>query len=176
MIIQEVLLINEEYVKRFSTVSDNMDSKYIVPCIVTSQVQRLQPLVGTKLTKLLCELVKDDTIDDTNNVAYKELLDEYVQPFLLAYTQSEMLISNSYKLRNAGNVQYLDTNQSNITSKDVQFLSKHYEDQGVFLGNRMVDWLRCHTKQVPEYLAYCNECCGGMQANKDNDFGCNIVL
>lgn len=175
MILQEVLLITEEYVKKYSTVSDNMDAKYIVPCIVTCQVQNMQPLIGTELSKALCNMVNDNSINEADNSHYKELLDEYVQPYLLAATQAELIISNMAKIRNAGNVQYLDTNQSNITMKDMQYLSQHYSDQAAFLGNRLTDYLRCNMKKFPEYCHFCN-CCGGMQADPHTNNKINLVL
>ena len=49
-IISDVFLIDEEYVKTYSTISDNLDSKYLNPCIVKSQVMDFQALIGTKLT------------------------------------------------------------------------------------------------------------------------------
>ena len=90
-IISDVYLIDEQYVKTYSTISDNLDSKYLNPCIVKSQVMDLQSLIGTKLTVKVCTLVHDEQIAGT---PYEALLTEYIQPYLLQCTQAELLISN----------------------------------------------------------------------------------
>lgn len=175
MILQDVLLINEDYCKSYSSISWNIDTKYLVPCIVASQVQDLQQLIGTELSKALCQKVQDETIDDAANAAYKELLDDWVQPYLLACTQAELIIANMAKIRNSGNMQYLDTNQSNITSRDTQYMSQHYRDQATFLGNRLTEWLRCHMASFPEYRHYC-DCCGGLQPKPASSLKNPLVL
>ena len=154
-------MIDSEYVVRYSTVSANMDAKYLTPCIVTAQVQDLQQLIGTPLSTSLAEKVDDESIDAEGNELYKELLDEYVKPFLLAATQSELLISNAVKLRNSGNMQYLDTNQTNMSMKDVEYLVQHYRDQAAFLGNRVTEYLKCHRTAFPELKA-CG-CCNDLR-------------
>lgn len=175
MILQTVLLIDEQYVKEFSTVSENFEEKYINPCIVKSQVEDLQALIGTPLSVKLCELVDDETITDTENAAYADLLDGYVRPYLLACTQSEILISNMAKIRNAGNMTYVDVNQQNISIKDMQYLHQHYADSATFLGNRLTEWLKCNIKQFPEYARHC-DCCNGMQPDPKSSLNIGLVL
>lgn len=175
MIIQDVLLINEDYCKQYSSISWNVDAKYLVPCIISSQVQDLQQLIGTQLTKALCQKVQDQTIGQAANAAYKELLDEYVQPFLLACTQAELIIANMAKIRNSGTMQYLDTNQQNLTSRDTQYFAQHYRDQAAFLGNRLTEWLKCNIANFPEYRQFC-ACCSGMKPDPISPAKVNIVL
>lgn len=176
MILQKVLLIDTDYVKQYSTVSENMDAKYVTPCIVSSQVQDLQQLIGTPLSVKLCELVDDETIDDSENAAYKDLLDEYVKPYLLACTQAELIISNMMKIRRAGDVQFYDTSVQNADMKMIQYQHQHYADQATFLGNRMTDWLKCHMKDYPEYRQFCACKCDGMSPKPESSINCPIVL
>lgn len=174
MKLQEVLLIDEEYVKAYSTVSANMDAKYIQPAITTAQVVYLQELIGTKLAVKLCQLVEENLIGNQEYVAYKDLLDGYIQPYLLALVNSELYVSNYAKLRNAGNMQYLDTNQTNISMKDVQYLKKHYDDQADFLAKRVIDYIVCNRKQYPEFT--CATCCDGMSPNPKANASCNLNI
>lgn len=174
MILQEVFLIDSEYVKMYSTISDNMEEKYINPCIVTAQVQELQQLIGTPLATKLCQLMDDETIHTPENAVYSDLLVDYVQPFLLACTQSEILVSNMAKLRNSGNMQYVDTNQQNINIKDMQYLHQHYCEQSTFLANRISDFIRCHISEIPE-AKYC-PCCKGLGANPNSAIKVGFVL
>lgn len=175
MILQTVQLITSDYVKEFSTVSENMEEKYINPCIYTAQVQNLQELIGTKLSVRLCEMVDDETITDPENAVYNDLLTQYVQPFLLACCQSELLISNMAKLRNSGNMQYLDTNQQNVNSTDVKYLVEHYRNQATFLGNRVTDFCKCHKNQLKEYCT-CETCCSGLKPDGESAIKIGFVL
>lgn len=176
MILQKVLLIDTDYVKQYSTISNNIEEKHITPCIVSSQVQDLQQLIGTPLSVKLCELVDDETIDLPENAAYKDLLDGYVRPYLLACTQSELIVSNYVKLRNSGVQQYLDTNQANVDLKTMQYMKQHFSDQATFLGNRLTDWLRCHMNDFPEFKTFCACKCDGMSPNPKSSINCPIVL
>lgn len=168
------MLIDSEYCKTYSTISSNIEDKFIVPCIVTAQVQDLQSLIGTSLASALAEKVDDESIENPENEMYKELLDEYVKPFLLAATQSELLISNAVKLRNSGNMQYIDTNQVNMSMKDVEYLVQHYRDQVSFLGKMLTDYLKCHRTAFPE-LKDCG-CCNGMQPDEKSRFHIPLYL
>ncbi len=174
MKLQEVLLIDEEYVKAYSTVSANLDAKYIAPAITTAQVINLQELIGTKLAVKLCELVEDNVIGNTEYQPYKDLLDGYIQPYLLAVTNAELFVSNYAKLRNSGNMQYLDTNQTNISMKDVQYMKEHYENQADFLAKRVLDFIVCNRKQFPEFT--CAGCCDGMSPRPQSSTSCNLNI
>lgn len=174
MILQDVFLINSDYVKKFSTVSDNMEEKYINPCIVASQVQDLQQLIGTPLSVRICELYESGDIEEPENAVYNDLLTQYIQPFLLACTQSEILVSNMAKLRNSGNMQYIDTNQTNIGIKDMQYLKEHYSEQSAFLANRVTDFIKCHRNEIKEAV-FC-PCCKGLGAEPKSAIKVGFVL
>ncbi len=176
MILQKVKLVTPEYIKSQSTVSDNMDDKYVNPAIFTAQTQDLQALIGTKLSSRLCELVDEQSIDDPENAAYKELLEDYVQPYLVPCVQAEIIIANIMKTRNAGQVQYYDTNIANSSTKDIQYLAQHYRDQATFLAGRIGDYLKCNLKNFPEYRAYCACKCDGMAPNPASGINIGLVL
>lgn len=176
MILQKIKLVTPEYIKSQSTVSENMDEKYVNPAIYTAQTQDLQALIGTKLSSKLCELVDEQTIDDPENAAYKELYEDYVQPYLVPCVQAEIVIANIMKTRNAGQVQYYDTNITNSSIKDIQYLAQHYRDQAAFLGNRLTEWLKCNLKNFPEYRAYCACKCDGMSPNPKSSINIGLVL
>ena len=175
MILQDVFLIDSDYVKEYSTVSENMEEKYIKPCIVTAQTQDLQQLIGTALSVRLCELLDSQTIYDDENAVYRDLLFDYVQPYLLYCTQAELLVSNMAKLRNSGNMQYLDTNQQNINTTDVKYLVEHYRNQSTFAGNRVVDFCRCNASNLPEWKM-CTGCCNGLPSDPKSGVKIGFVL
>ena len=171
MILQDVFLISEEYIKTNSVMSDNLDMKYVKPCIAKAQVVDLQQLIGTKLAVKICEMVRDHAIEGTD---YETLLVDYIQPYLLVETQAEFLVTNYAKQRNAGNVQYIDTNHSNIQIQDVWSLHDHYNHTASFLANRLTDYIYANRKKYPEYCRVSD--CSEMHAHQNSETHCGWVL
>ena len=143
------LLINETEIKRNSVVGDNLDAKYIAPCIVAVQDVYLEPLIGSRLIKKLGAMIEDGTIEETP--IYKELLNTYIQPFLLNKVVSQIFA----KIRNAGIAQFTDAQQNNTDLSGVNFIRKHYEDLALVYGERMIEFLNKNRSVIPEYNFVC---------------------
>lgn len=146
-------MINEAEIKQNSVVGDNLDAKYIAPSIVAVQDVYLEPLIGSKLLHRLGAMIEDDTLDE--NPIYKELLNTYIQPFLLNKVISEICVQIFAKIRNSGVVKFTDTQQNNIDLADNNYIRKHYEDLALVYGNRMIEFLNCNRQSIPEYNAVC---------------------
>jgi hypothetical protein len=164
------LLINETDIKAFSVVADNLDSKYIAPAIIAVQDVHLEPMIGSKLIEKLGILIQNEALDEAGNELYKELLEEYVQPYMLNKCVAEIMIQSYAKIRNAGIVQFNDTNQTSNSIEDVNFLRRHYDDIASTYADRLNDYLWKNRKNIPEYSCMCptepgNVNPGGKQAN-----------
>lgn len=144
-----VLFIDETTIKNLSVVGDNLDAKYIAPSIVAVQDVYLEPLIGTKLLQKIADVISNDTMSD--NPQIKTLLDEYIQPYLLNKTVSEICVQIFAKIRNAGVAQFTDTNQNNVNLENVNYLRKHYDDLALVYGNRMIDYLNKNRSLYPDY-------------------------
>ena len=145
------LLINEQDVKELSIVGDNLDAKYIAPSIVAVQDVYLEPIIGSGVIVKLGQLIEADEIDLPENAIYKTLLTEYVQPYLLNKVISEIMVQVFAKIRNAGVVQWNDSNQTSNSINDVNYLRKHYDDIALVYSQRMTDFLCKNRTQIPEY-------------------------
>lgn len=141
------LLINPQYIKQYSTVGDNVDEAYITPAIMDAQLMGLQPIIGTYLYDNLCEMVSENIL----TAEYKELLDNYIVPYLLQKTQTFLLMNLFAKQRNAGVVQYLDTNQQQLDISQVKFIKAEFENKATFYATRMTDYLCANAKSFPEW-------------------------
>ena len=171
------LLINETDIKAFSVVADNLDSKYIQPAIIAVQDTALEPMIGSKLITKLGTLVEAEAIDEQGNEIYKELLEEYVQPYLLNKTVSEIMVQSYAKVRNAGVVQFNDTNQTTTAIQDVNFLRNHYDGIASTYALRLSDYLWKNRKNIPEYTCECPTQPGEVNpgGKQSNDY-CNIHI
>lgn len=97
-----ILLISEDYVKSNSNIDDNLWSKMLVPAIREAQEMGLQPILGTSLYKKILDMVETGSVKETANSAYKNLLDVYVQPFLLYQVMVNVIPIIGTKLSNMG--------------------------------------------------------------------------
>lgn len=137
------LLITTQYIKDNSTISDNLNDEFLIPCLKDCQLSHLQPLIGTALFDKLFE---DDLNDD-----YQYLIDNYISQFLLFAVQSELCVNNYMKQHNAGAVSYVDTNYDNKNLSDLKFLKAYYSEKETFYGKRLVEYLHAHHGKYPEF-------------------------
>ena len=78
-----VILISETKIKSEGLLASNVSGELILSSIKIAQDQGLQPIIGTKLYKKILTLVEDGYIDDVGYEDYKNLLDDYITPYLL---------------------------------------------------------------------------------------------
>lgn len=171
---QDIFLIDEEYLKQLTSVSDNLDSKMIKPCVYDAQCIHLQPIIGTKLFDKVCTIVENNAVDAIENAAYKELLEDYIQPYLLQKVQELLVPTMFYKTRNSGNVQYYDNSQNQVQLKEMQWVMQRFANNANFLSQRMSDWLCAHHSNVPEYCQV--DSVADMHSGRDNQNYCSIHL
>ena len=77
MAIEKVLIINDETLRFFTAINQNVDTKLLRPNILIAQDYHLQRITGTKLYNTLQQQVATETIVES----YTTLLDEYVYDF-----------------------------------------------------------------------------------------------
>ena len=152
-----VLLISETTLKKYTVINDNVDACYITPSIVSAQDIGLQPLIGSVLYAKLCNLVmqaqqqQGTGIDDPANEDYKVLLDEYVTKYLCHKVTAELHWALLAKLRNNGIVTSADQQTQQMSMENCELLRKHYDQQAIFYGKRMTDYLCANADKYPEW-------------------------
>lgn len=161
---RKVLLISEDTIKEQSSVSNNLFGKNIAPSIVYAQEMGLIPIIGECLYDKLCGLVEDGSITDILFTAYKDLLDNYIQPYLLNKTICEIIPSVNYKIANLGAIVSNDEHVVNLSQKDIDLLITTYQERADFYTKRLQDFIKNNKQAFPEIV--CN--CGNMQPNLDS--------
>lgn len=156
-------------VKENSLVSENVDGKYIQNSIRSAQEIHLQPVIGSKLFKRLCEGVQEQNLTEIET----ELIDTYIQPLLINAVLSDLVIQLSYKFRNMGSVQTTDTNLVVPSLKDLQYIKEDYNMKKDFYVNRLNDFLKANRSAFLSYYPGCG--CGEMKANP-SAYKLNITL
>lgn len=152
-----IYLISEDYIKSEGLIDDSVWPGLLKPAIELAQEKGLQTLIGGVLYNKICDLVYDNTIKDIENRKYKDLLDDYILPYLKWRTMAEIAIPITWKFKNQGLVGYNDNSNDWVTRpnmKDFQYIVQKYEEDSVFFGQRLTDYLHTHTNMFPEYMKY----------------------
>lgn len=169
----KVFLISDVLLKEETIINDNLGSEYLNPAIETAQDIYLQQIIGTELLdKMYALVVTNQIIDDANKI-YKELLDDYITPYLKFKVLSEITVPVSYKYRNAGVVQSTANNYQQTTLKDAQLVANHYDLRATFYAERLSKYLCANSDKFPEYKSTRNS--ADMMANPDA-YNTNWVL
>lgn len=135
--INNVLLISEDFVKTNSNISDNMWGKFLLPAIREAQHMRLQSVIGQNLyNSILCKVTAGTLTEQ-----YKELVDDYIQWFLLYQVLSDVVDVIDVKFVNMGTVRNRDEYVDNISDAERVRLKQNYEYKA--------DW---YCKQLQQYL------------------------
>ncbi len=144
---QEILLINEELLKKYTPLTDAVDPNLIRPCIYVAQDMYLQNFLGTNLTNKL----KDDVTHNTLADQYETLLNEYVIKLLIWWVMVELYPSLLYKHDNGNLVSRQSEDTTPVTKGEMESLKEKARENARFYTKRMVDYLRFNTNLFPEY-------------------------
>jgi hypothetical protein len=144
---QEILLINEELLKKYTPLTDAVDPNLIRPCIYVAQDMYLQNFLGTNLTNKL----KDDVANGTLENQYETLLNEYVIKLLIWWVMVELYPSLLYKHDNGNLVSRQSEDTTPVTKGEMESLKEKARENARFYTKRMVDYLRFNTNLFPEY-------------------------
>lgn len=167
-----VLFCSEDYIKSNSSLSDNMFGKNLLPALRESQDLYLQQIIGSSLYNKLIKLVDENTIGDDEYVLYKDLLDNYVRPYLLYKTLVQLLPVINAKIVNFGSSQSSDEHLVNLSQGDVVVLEGHFETSADFYCRRLQEYIlnNCDSLGVDACT------CEGIRSNLNNAATTGIFL
>lgn len=145
-----VLLTSENRIKSISPLSDNLAGKYLLPTIKIVQDIELTGTIGNCLVQSLQEKIAEKTIDATENEAYKDLLNIYIQPYLTYMVLSNLTDILANKLVNAGVMQMSDEHQVNSYRADKNDLKLYYLRQADSYKRILQEFLLANSQAFPE--------------------------
>jgi len=153
----KALFISVNDLKKKSIIDGNVDSSKIVQYIEIAQDIHIQNYLGGKLYKKMQSLIVDGTITDGANSDYKLLLDDYVKPMLIWYTQATYIPYSMFQINNGGLYKHTSEN-SDVASKDeMDYLIQRTRDTAEFYTKRFLDYMCSYSNLYPEYTSNSNE-------------------
>lgn len=171
-----VLFISEQKLKDNTPITDNVDSSELRFAIQQSQAIQLQESLGTNLYEYLLKIVDDNTVNtDISLIRYKELLNNFIQPTLIAWSYYLALDNFWVKFMNVGLVQNRNEQGSAVDLKTLQYLKNNARNQAEFQDNLLRRHLLFRSGWYPEYFSG-NLNDGQLPPETDSAFKANMTL
>lgn len=158
--IYNTLLISPSELKGESLINQNVEDKILSNIVLTSQEIYLSKIIGTALLRKLQTLVYNEVMDNGGDTPdtpgleiYKELLEQYVKPYIKYSAMKAFLIENTYKLRNAGVIKNYDTNVMSTDLDTLKYLERHFYSYVAEYEDRLSKFICANKEQLPEVSA-----------------------
>ena len=164
---KKALFITVNDLKRKSIIDGNVDGDKLIQFIEVAQDTHIQNYLGGKLYKKLQTLVIDGSIADPVNAHYKDLIDTYIKPMLVWFTQSSYLPFAMYQISNGGVFKHRSENSETISVEEMQSMLSRVTETAEFYTRRFVDYMGFNSSLFPEYNQTSN---GDMYPDKDVNF------
>lgn len=157
-----ILLVSEDFIKTNSNLNENVWGEFLLPAIREAQDIELQQILGSCLYRTLLDMVDDGSISDDENVAYKELLDGYIQEYLMYQVITDLIPIIGVKLANLGIVISNDEHINNLSESERERIKSHYQYRADFYCKRLQEFLLSNKESYAEL----DECaCNNLKAN-----------
>jgi len=164
---KKALFISVADLKKKSLIDGNVDSSKIVYYIEVAQDIHIQNYLGGKLYKKIQSIIVDGTIGDLENKDYKDLLDTYIKPMLIWYSQAMILPYSAFALRNGGLQKHVAENSESASQDEITYLGQRMNDTAEFYTKRFLDYMCLNNNKFPEYSQNSSE---DMYPDKDVNY------
>ena len=148
-----VFLISEDFIKSATNISDNVQGKFLQTAMRETQQIDLQSVIGTAMLDKLCDLVSGKTINNPENVAYKELLDNC--QYYMAYSViTKLIIISAVKIDNIGPNITSDEKIENLSLSDTFTIQDYYQNKADWYCQRLQEYILANRQSLPEISEY----------------------
>jgi len=148
-----IYFVTPEWLKANTTINQNVDVADIVPLIKTSAQFKTQGYIGTYFFKDLLLKFNNQSL----NAAEEILVQDYMKPAIAWRAASEAVISTSYQIKNKGAQTQSGDFSVSPEFKAIMFLVHHYTDKADYYDNRLIEFLKLHREEYPEFMSKLNE-------------------
>lgn len=169
----KILLISEDYIKTNSNLNDNVWGDYLLPAIREAEDIGLQSILGSCLYNQILHLVDENLIGENDYTAYKTLLDDYIQEYLMYQVLTDLTPIIGVKLANLGTVISNDEHVINLTEKERSNIKQYYQYRADFYARRLQEFLLNNKGLYPE-LKECD--CERLRSNLNSAASTGIWL
>jgi hypothetical protein len=160
---KKALFISVAELKKKSIIDGNVDSDKILQFVEVAQDTHIQNYLGTDLyNKLQSEIVAG-----TLSGNYLSLLNDYIKPMLIWYSQATILPFLLFQVKNGGVYKHSSENSETINKDELDYIIQRTRDNAEFYTKRFLDYICANSTLFPEYLTNSN---GDMYPDKDVNY------
>lgn len=143
-----LLITPSEVIKR-SIIDSNVDSDQIVPCIYSTQINKIKSL----LTPSLYSKILNDFENDTLSGDYLLIYDMFIKDMHSYYSAGEFITTGGYTINNGGISRMVPEFGEVADIVEISRLSQHYNNLGDAIALMFKDWVK--DNPLPEYPESC---------------------
>lgn len=159
----KALFITLQELKRKSIIDGNVDTDKLIQFVEVAQDTIIQNYLGTKLYDTLQTQVINSTLTTVNTT----LLNTYIKPMLIWYTQATYLPYAAYQISNGGVFKHNSENSTSVSESEITKLTRHATETADFYAKRFMDYMDDNSELYPDYTASQD---GGMYPFRDVNF------
>lgn len=115
----KALFITLKELKRKSIFDGNLDADKLIQFVEVAQDTEIQQFLGTKLY----EKLQTEIIADTLSGNYETLVNEYIKPMLIWYTQATYIPYAAYQISNGGIYKHNSENATSVDESEIKTLA-----------------------------------------------------
>lgn len=165
-----ILLTSSEYIKSHTSLNDNTYDKMILPALERCQDIELTECLGECMVKSVQAMVADGTIRSEEKILYKELLDNYIQPFLAYSVMSNIVLEIGAVMGNGGVDTITDEHRTSLSLSDRNLVKDYWLKHADAYKRKMQEFCKEHREAFPE-LSGCGWCNGSANLNSSASTG-----
>ena len=158
----KALFITLEELKRKSIIDGNVDTDKLIQFVEVAQDTYIQTKLGTKLYDKL----QDGVINNNLNTANTTLINTYLKPMLIWFTQSEYMKYAAFQISNGGVFKHRSENSDSASLEEINNLVYQAKTTADFYTQRFLDYIDENSNLYPEYTAAQE---GGMYPERDQN-------
>jgi len=102
-------------------------------------------------------LITSGDIDLGTNAKYKTLLNDYVVPMLIWYSQVDFIPFHAFQIRNGGIYKHTSETASTVGKTEVDFLVAKAQEKADWYSRRFIDFMAFNQSDYPEYTNNSND-------------------
>lgn len=145
----------------------NVDNDKFLQFIEIAQEIHIQNYLGTKLYEKLENLIINEEINEPENIDYKELLETYVKPMTIHWSQVEFLPYAAYTIGNGGVYKHTSETSESVDKNEIDYLVEQQRNIAQHYTRRFIDFMSFNQVKFPEYYKNVND---DMYPDTDSNF------
>ncbi len=153
----KALFITPKDIKRYSVFNGNLDTDKFIQFIEIAQEIHIQNYLGTRLYEKLENIIIADEVNDPSNSDYKTLLETYVKPMTIHWSQVEMLPFIAYTVANGGVYKHSSESSETATKEEIDYIAEQERDIAQHYTRRFIDFMNFNQSKYPEYYSNSND-------------------